>query len=189
MESENNKKQKLNGDILSNFVADNEGNVFFDEHSIDRWSHTYHSSRKWLVCIDESNWSKLALLHALNMMDGNKRDELSLLHVVEKDSDRNKMIVPLGESEELIIQYFERKTGKKLNISHKQIITGDPRKIILEKAKDWDPTYIVMGARGQGDLEDLELGSVAQYITQKAKASVIVVRPNNENPEKDELDD
>lgn len=99
------------------------------------------------------------------------------------------MIVPLGESENLIIQYFEKRTGKKLNILNKQIITGDPRKIILQKANEWKPTYIVMGARGQGELEDLDLGSVAQYITQKSKTSVIVVRPNTEDPEKDELED
>ena len=73
---ENEKPQK---DVpLSNFVADNEGNVFFDgkfsklkknkllnskhlffltEHSLEKWNVSYHSSRRWLVCIDESNWS------------------------------------------------------------------------------------------------------------------------------------
>ena len=120
-------------------------------------------------------------------MDEEKKDELSLIHVVPKGSDRNKIIVPLGDSENFIIQYFEKRSGRKLNVTHKQIITGDPRKIILEKAKEWNPTYIVLGARGQGEVEQMDLGSVAQYITEKSKSSVIVVRPNQDDHE--ELDD
>ena len=100
--------------------------------------------------------------------------------MVPKNCERNKLLVPLGESENLIIKYYEKRTGKKLNITHKDIVTGDPRKIILEKANDWKPTYIVIGARGSGSIKDMSLGSVAQYITEKAKTSVIVVRPNND---------
>lgn len=48
--------------------------------------------------------------------------------------------------------------------------------MILRKANEWEPTYIVLGARGSGEVEDLEIGSVASYILRKAKCSVILVK-------------
>ena len=63
-----------------------------------------------------------------------------------------------------------------MKVSHIYIQTGDPRKMILRKANEWEPTYIVLGARGSGEVEDLEIGSVASYILRKAKCSVILVK-------------
>jgi nucleotide-binding universal stress UspA family protein len=56
------------------------------------------------------------------------------------------------------------------------VIDGDPREVILAKAKLWNADAIFVGARGRGRMQRLLLGSVSTYILTHAHCTVEVVR-------------
>jgi nucleotide-binding universal stress UspA family protein len=51
----------------------------------------------------------------------------------------------------------------------------NPAKAILDSAKAFDATHIVMGTRGLSDIEGLLLGSVTHKVIQKSDVPVTVV--------------
>jgi nucleotide-binding universal stress UspA family protein len=53
---------------------------------------------------------------------------------------------------------------------------GDPRREIVEAAKDWDAGLIVVGSHGRTGFQRLILGSVAEYVVRHAPCSVEVSR-------------
>ena len=54
--------------------------------------------------------------------------------------------------------------------------TGAPAAVILEFAEQLNVDLIVMGSRGLGVVKGVLLGSVSQYITERAKCPVLVVK-------------
>ena len=53
---------------------------------------------------------------------------------------------------------------------------GDPRRVIVDEAKEWPADLIILGARGHNALERWLIGSVAQAVVAHAHCSVEVVR-------------
>ena len=53
---------------------------------------------------------------------------------------------------------------------------GDPRRVIVDEAREWGADLIIIGARGHGALERWLIGSVAQNVVAHAPCSVEVVR-------------
>jgi nucleotide-binding universal stress UspA family protein len=58
----------------------------------------------------------------------------------------------------------------------KNVVSGLPKREILEKAKSFDADLIVVGSQGQGAFSRLLLGSVSQYLATHAKCSVMIVK-------------
>lgn len=54
--------------------------------------------------------------------------------------------------------------------------TGSPAEVILEYEEILDADLIVMGSRGLGVVKGVLLGSVSQYIIERAKCPVLVVK-------------
>jgi nucleotide-binding universal stress UspA family protein len=54
--------------------------------------------------------------------------------------------------------------------------SGDPREVIVEKAKELNVELIVMGTHGRRGLSRALMGSVAETVTRTAHCSVLVVR-------------
>ena len=54
--------------------------------------------------------------------------------------------------------------------------TGSPAAVILEFEENLNADLIVMGSRGLGLVKGVLLGSVSQYITERAKCPVLVVK-------------
>lgn len=54
--------------------------------------------------------------------------------------------------------------------------TGAPAAVILEFEEKLNADLIVMGSRGLGLVKGVLLGSVSQYITERAKCPVLVVK-------------
>ena len=59
---------------------------------------------------------------------------------------------------------------------HAFIETGSPAAVILEFEEKLNIDLIVMGSRGLGLVKGVLLGSVSQYITERAKSPVLVVK-------------
>ena len=53
---------------------------------------------------------------------------------------------------------------------------GDPRREILDEAKEWSSDLIVLGSRGRTGLSRWILGSVAEHVVRHAPCSVEVTR-------------
>ena len=63
------------------------------------------------------------------------------------------------------------------NIEYEKILeTGAPAAVILEYEEILDADLIVMGSRGLGVVKSVLLGSVSQYIIERAKGPVMVVK-------------
>ncbi len=59
---------------------------------------------------------------------------------------------------------------------HGEIELGQPGPKILEYANRWNFDLIVIGSRGAGSTDESFIGSVANYLIQKTKIPVIVVK-------------
>tara|TARA_R110000868_G_scaffold107999_1_gene295123 strand:- start:578 stop:1039 length:462 start_codon:yes stop_codon:yes gene_type:complete len=62
-----------------------------------------------------------------------------------------------------------------LNITT-SVVSGLPKREILEKAEAFDADLIVVGSQGQGAFSRFLLGSVSQYVATHAKCSVMIVK-------------
>lgn len=59
---------------------------------------------------------------------------------------------------------------------------GSPASVILEKADEWKPDLIVLGAHGRSALGRFVFGSVSQKVLHEAKGSVRVARAHADEP-------
>lgn len=56
------------------------------------------------------------------------------------------------------------------------VVSGDPREVIIHKAKDLNVELIVMGTHGRRGISRALIGSVAESVVRTAPCSVLVVR-------------
>lgn len=66
--------------------------------------------------------------------------------------------------------------SRKLKVTTK-VLSGSPKRLILEEADAFGADLIIVGSHGQGALERFLLGSVSQAVALHAKCSVEIVRP------------
>lgn len=65
-----------------------------------------------------------------------------------------------------------------------KVLSGSPKRVILEEAEAFGADLIVVGSHGHGMLERFLLGSVSQAVALHAKCSVEIVRsPNTQTGE------
>jgi nucleotide-binding universal stress UspA family protein len=57
-----------------------------------------------------------------------------------------------------------------------EVLSGEPKEIILDEAERWGADLIVVGSHGRRGLKRLWLGSVSQAVVSQAKCSVEIVR-------------
>lgn len=68
-----------------------------------------------------------------------------------------------------------REAGRELEVST-AILTGSPRRMIVEEAEKWNADLIVVGSHGYRSWERMLLGSVSQAVAMHAECSVEIVR-------------
>jgi len=56
------------------------------------------------------------------------------------------------------------------------VISGSPREVIVDEAKEWGADLIVVGSHGYGFWDRMLLGSVSDAVIHHAPCSVLVVR-------------
>ncbi len=57
-----------------------------------------------------------------------------------------------------------------------EVLTGSPKRTIVEEAEKWDADLIVVGSHGYRSWERMLLGSVSQAVAAHARCSVEIVR-------------
>jgi nucleotide-binding universal stress UspA family protein len=63
-------------------------------------------------------------------------------------------------------------------------LSGNPKAVILEEAKNWNADLIVVGSHGRRGIKRLLLGSVSEAVAMKAPCSVVVVRGSSQRARK-----
>ncbi len=63
-----------------------------------------------------------------------------------------------------------------------EVLKGDPRTSIMEKAKEWKADVIVMGTHARRGIDEIVMGSVADAISSHAPCSVEIVRQGVRKP-------
>ena len=61
-----------------------------------------------------------------------------------------------------------------------EVLTGSPKRTLVEEAESWGADLIVVGSHGYKSWERLLLGSVSQAIAAHAQCSVLIVRCRKE---------
>lgn len=63
-----------------------------------------------------------------------------------------------------------------------EVVTGSPKRTIVEEAESWEADLIVVGSHGYHTWERMLLGSVSQSVAAHALCSVEIVRCRKESP-------
>tara|TARA_R110002012_G_scaffold82449_3_gene208337 strand:+ start:13145 stop:13606 length:462 start_codon:yes stop_codon:yes gene_type:complete len=147
---------------------------------------------KIVLAIDGSDFSKVAIkeLAKFPLPQGS---EISIINVYEHPAMSTPELISTTDTLDVYYREFianAEKLGEKivsdavLIISEKNssititrsVVSGLPKKEILEKAESFDADLIVVGSQGQGAFSRLLLGSVSQYLATHAKCSVMIVK-------------
>jgi nucleotide-binding universal stress UspA family protein len=111
------------------------------------------------------------------MMHFGKADSLCILTVSDPEVAESSALVARHDDLMNILDRFSKQIDYKIAWESKNIL-GESRSSICGFAKEWDATYVLVGARGQGKLptSDLRVGSTASYVVENCHCSVVVVK-------------
>ena len=76
---------------------------------------------------------------------------------------------------EAATRILDAREDKTLKVT-KDVLTGQPKRLITEEAEKWGADLIVVGSHGYGFWDRLLLGSVSQAVAAHAKCSVEIVK-------------
>jgi nucleotide-binding universal stress UspA family protein len=85
---------------------------------------------------------------------------------------------------DIVCQQVEKLHKAGLSASY-LVKEGDPRRVLLDEAEEWQATTILVGARGLTAVDRFLLGSVSASVAQRADCTVEIVRsPRSNNRQK-----
>ena len=123
--------------------------------------------------VGERAWTADTIFRVLHVVEKFVPPAQELWHDAGGDLERAK-----GEMAERSKEIVERTAAwlreQGLN-AETAMRDGDPRKVIVDEAKEWGADLIVVGSRGYAGIKRLLLGSVAQAVVDHAPCSVEVV--------------
>ena len=147
---------------------------------------------KIVLAVDGSDFSKVAIkkLAKFPLPQGS---EISIINVYEHPAMSTPELISTTVTLDVYYQEFianAEKIGKKIVseagkvlkeknrslLITTNVISGLPKREILEKAESFDADLIVVGSQGQGAFSRLLLGSVSQYLATQAKCSVMILK-------------
>lgn len=130
-----------------------------------------------LVPTDGSENAATAMDHAIAIASGTGA-RIHVLNVINTrwyDLSIDSARAPIeADRQELIDELLERIEGTDIDVVT-AVVDGHPAEEILQYVDDHGIDLVVMGRRGRGDLENLLLGSVANYVVKHSPVSVHTV--------------
>jgi nucleotide-binding universal stress UspA family protein len=134
--------------------------------------------KKILIGFDGSEGSEQALNRAMMLFD--EFGELILLAVIPSPADKafvdEEMYHKIKEKAENIINEVITDIGRHEFSITGMVEEGDPATRIIEVANRLNVELIVLGSKGQSELGQYLIGSVANKVVQYAHKPVMVVR-------------
>ena len=128
--------------------------------------------KKILVAVDGSDQSKEAIHEAVAIAKRNKTS-LFVLHVKEQMSP--KALENLETESKEIIAEVEVLINDEVEFEV-HAFTGNPKKEIINFAKQFELDLIVVGSNGKGLLDRMLVGSTTSYVVNHAPCNVMVVK-------------
>lgn len=152
----------------------------------------FNKFQKILIAVDASDYSQKAAQYGMGLAQ-QLGAEVALVHIDEFQMMANvggdpilgdQMII-MPELAEIqkdsaihLLEQMANDYGNGLTLT-KIIKSGDIKSEILETAKTWNASIIVLGTHGRTGLDHFLLGSMAESITRHSDCPVLIV-PNKE---------
>ncbi|MEM3731786.1 MAG: universal stress protein [Candidatus Bathyarchaeia archaeon] len=126
-----------------------------------------------LICIDGSEHSLQAFKYAANLAQkfGSK---ITLINVQEPRIYDYAPQTAKDLGEKILLKALELAGIEKVEVD-KKVEFGIPSEKIVKVAERENHDLIVLGSRGLGTVKRFLLGSVSDYVSQKAKCSILIV--------------
>lgn len=142
------------------------------------------SSYKWLVCIDGSHESVLAVHHCAHLLT--KLDEVHFIHVLSNPEASSQYKEKVGQYFEKAKQEVLKEASDRITVDNFRFhIVGegrDAREELLVQAKRLDISFIAMGSKGLTGLKKALLGSVADYVASHSFCPVLITKAERRKP-------
>lgn len=130
--------------------------------------------RNILVPLDGSKNSKKSLLTAIHLAIEHEAS-LIVIHVVNRLEKKFKQSDIEDIPPSFIIQAKKLAMNNKIPFENR-ILVGDPGHSIVEYANTHSIDLIVIGARGLSTFKKIFLGSVSNYVMQKADMPIVLIK-------------
>ena len=126
-----------------------------------------------LVCVDGSENSVKALDYALKLAE-KMGSKITLLNVQERRLYESSPKTAEELSDKIFSKALDAVGKKKIKVD-KKLEFGVTSDSIVEVAEKGNYDLIVLGSRGLGTVKRFLLGSISDYVSHKAKCSVLIV--------------
>jgi len=137
-----------------------------------------------LLPTDGSDAAERALDLAVSVADAHDA-ELHILYVADTNQPslsriQGQVVDALeGQGQQIVDEAGNRVRGSGVDVTT-DVIQGGPSRTILDYVDDRGVDLVVMGTRGERDVERLLLGSVTERIVRSAPVPVLAVPPNSD---------
>lgn len=135
--------------------------------------------KKILVALDGSKNSNRGLDMAIYLARQNDT-KLTGIHVICKIPKEYRKLEypekPLLVEADRIMEYAKKRSAQNGILFEKKVSFGDMGAEIVKFAKSLNYDIIVIGARGQGAVKEIFLGSVSNYVVHKSKIPVLLLK-------------
>ncbi|MGD9685047.1 MAG: universal stress protein [Candidatus Obscuribacterales bacterium] len=101
-------------------------------------------------------------------------DKLSQLEY----NELNQRFLELKQRAFQMLEEHALKLGRQVGNEHVtiEVVPGEPRQVILDAEKQWQPDIITMGSQGHNHFEAFISGSVPKYVVSHCQCSCLIVR-------------
>lgn len=141
--------------------------------------------KRILLPVDGSHHSKLAVEHAIHL--ARPESVIILLTVLPElprlfggDARLEVEREVRTEAEELFVPMRERLAAAGIKVEERVLFADHPGNGIVAATRDSGADVVVMGSRGNSELENLALGSVTHRVLHLTKVPVLVVNEDFE---------
>lgn len=143
---------------------------------------------KILVPVDGSALAQRAVRHSVKLVRQGLRAHLVLLNVQEPATLYEMVTAPDAEVLARVgaeagidmLQPAEALAAEAGVPYEREVVRGDPARMIIEVAERYACGLIVMGAHGTGALRNALLGSVSQEVLRASRVPVMYVKPDED---------
>jgi nucleotide-binding universal stress UspA family protein len=141
--------------------------------------------RKILIAVDDSTSAEKVAREGFRLAKQSKA-EVALISVadtvllpIDSGITRQEMVQMLKDSFKKSQQLLMDKVFKSLKVKS-FIEEGDPYKLILKIATEWNANLIVMGTHGHTGIPHLLMGSVAEKIVRHSTKPIVIIPTRKE---------
>jgi len=136
---------------------------------------------KYLCPTDFSKCSLNAINWILNFSKNQTGVKIHVLHCIDNPGTLYQELVELKKEKAIsFLDNYTKELKKKfenITVSY-SIVLSNPKKIIIEKANELIPDFIILGSFGLSNVKDITLGSVTEYVVDHCEFPVLCI-PNN----------